>query len=207
MKSIKELLHFNKNCLLCKYKYDSAACFDATYNHDFKCRSLSNIYHGKIAKWFPFNIIEKIKGEIEWKKTEKFYDDFNEDGTENSTMKHIWGIRSCCDLSSAPCGLLSMNDFDVTYLKDENKYVIGVETALFFDDENGKYNYLRFLLDRFTEFMEENGYDTTREFELYEVFTNGININTHFDNMEDCYAAFKMFVNGFCSLQKEKKGE
>lgn len=202
MKSIKELLHFNKNCLLCKYKYDSDACFDATYNYDFKCRSLSNIYYGKIANWFPFNIIEKIKDEIKWKRAEKFYDDFNEDGTENSTMKHIWGVRSCCDLSSAPCGLLSMNDFDITYLKDENKYVIGVETALFFDDENGEYNYTRFLLDKFTDFMEQNGYDTTREFELYEVFTDGININTHFNSIEDCYAAFKMLVNGFCSLQK-----
>jgi hypothetical protein len=53
--------------------------------------------------------------------------------------------------------------------------------------------------------MIKNNYDTTKEFELFEVFTNGININTHFDSIEECYAAFKMFVNGFCSL--ENKGE
>ena len=205
MKSIKELLNFDKSCLFCKYKYDAGACFDATLNHDYKCRSLSNIYHGKIAKWFPFNVIEKIKDEIEWKKTEKFYDDFNEDGTENSTMKHIWGLKSYCDLSSAPCGLMSMNDFDVTYLKDENKYILSVETMIMFDNKKDEYSYLKEILDRFTEFMIKNNYDTTKEFALFEVFTNGININTHFDSLEECYAAFKMFVNVYCSLEKEEK--
>lgn len=208
MKNIKDLLNFNKQCLFCKYKYDSDACFDATYNHDFHCRSLSNIYHGKIAKWFPFNIVEKIKDEIEWKKAEKFYDDFNEDGTENSTMKHIWGLKSYDDLSSVPCGLMSMNDIDVIYLKNENKYILSIETIYMFEDIHGQYRYMEYLLDKFTEFMTENNYDTTKEFGLYEVFTDGVNINAHFDSIEECYTAFKMFVNGFCSLEnKEKEGE
>ena len=208
MNNIKDLLNFNKQCLFCKYKYNSDDCFDALYNHNYKCPSLSNIYHGKIRKLFPFNVIEKIKDEIECKKAEKFYDDFNEDGTENSTMKHIWGLKSYIDLTSSPCGLMTMNDIDVTYLKDENKYVLGVETMIFFDKKEYEYDYMKTLLDKFTEFMIENNYDTTKEFELFEVFTNGININTHFDSIEECYAAFKMFVNGFCSLeQKEKEGE
>ena len=119
-------------------------------------------------------------------------------------MKHIFGICSYMDLISTQSTLLSMNDFDVTYLKDKNKYILGVETMLFFDNDHGKYEYVKWTLDKFTEFMEQNGYDTTKEFELYEVFTNGININSEFDSIEECYAAFKMFVNGFCSLEKEK---
>jgi hypothetical protein len=206
MKSIKELFNFDKSCLFCKYKYDSDACFDALYNHNYHCHSLSNIYHGKIVKWFPFNVIEKIKDKIECKKAEKFYDDLNEDGTENSTMKHIWGLKSYDDLSSAPCGLMTMNDIDVTYLKDENKYVLSIETIYMFNGEHGKYRYMEELLNKFSEFMKENNYDTTKEFELFEA--DSININTHFDSIEECYAAFKMFVNGFCSLEnKEKEGE
>lgn len=203
------------NCILCKYnKYNKNG--DSCFNHQEKdeygypiekCKSLSNIYYGKIANWFPFNIIEKIKDKIEEKRIEEFYADFNEDGTENSTMKHIWGIRSYMDLSSVPCGLLSMNDFDVTYLKDENKYILSVETALGFEDEHDKYEYMKWTLDKFTEWMEQNGYDTTKEFALHEVFTNGININTKFESLEDCYAGFKMMVNGFCSLEKEETKE
>lgn len=207
MKSIKELLNFDKQCLFCKYKYDSNACFDATFNHDFHCRSLSNIYYGKIVKWFPFNVIQKIKDTIEWEKTEKFYDDFNEDGTENSTMKHIWGIKSYDDLSPAKCGLMTMNDIDLTYLKNENKYVLSVETAYLFNTIQAEYIYMKTLLSNFTKFMIENNYDTTKEFKLFEVFTNGININTHFDSIEECYAAFKMFVNGFCSLENKTRKE
>ena len=207
MKSIKELLNFDKKCLFCKYKYDSDACIDATFNHDFHCRSLSNIYYGKIIKWFPFNVIEKIKDKIEWKKAEKFYDDFNEDGTENSTMKHIWGLKSYDDLLSAPCGLMTMNDIDVIYLKNENKYIVSIETIYMFEDIHGQYRYMEYLLDKFTEFMTENNYDTTKEFGLYEVFTNGVNINKHFDSIEECYAAFKMFVNGFCSMENKERKE
>lgn len=196
MKSIKKIFSFNKSCLLCKYKYDKDACFDATYNHGFKCRSLSNIYYGKLVKWFPFNVVEKIKDIIEEKKAEKFYADFNEEGTENSTMKHIFGVPI------VPSNLMTMNDLDVTYYKDENKYVLGVETLLGFSDQHGKYDYVRYLLDEFTKFMNKNGYDTSRELALHEVFTFGFNINTHYDSIEECYAAFKMLVNGFCSLEK-----
>lgn len=202
MKTIKELLNFNKQCLFCKYKYDNDACFDATYNHGYPCRSLSNIYYGTISKWFPFTAIEKYRDKIEEKRCKDFYADFNADFTENSEMKHIWGLKAYDDLSSSSCGLMTMNDIDVTYLKDEHKYVLSVETIYMFDDENDKYNYMKHLLNKFTEFMEQHNYDITKEFCLYEVFTDGININTKFDSIEDCYAAFKMFVNGFCSLEK-----
>ena len=55
--------------------------------------------------------------------------------------------------------------------------------------------------------MEQNNYDTSKELDVYEVFTEGININTHFQSIEDAYAAFKMLVNGFCLLNNEKEGE
>lgn len=204
MKKIKELLSFDKNCLFCKYKYDENACFEAIYNNDFHCPSLSNIFHGKIAKLPIIKQIYNLYLDIELKIEEKKYRDYYLNKNETEDMKHIWGLKSYDDLSGSEACFYTMNDLDITYLKDENKYILDIETIYMFDDEHGKYSYMRYLLDKFTEFMEQNGYATTKEFALYEVFTDGININTRFDSIEDCYAAFKLLVNGFCSLEKEE---
>ena len=84
------------------------------------------------------------------------------------------------------------------------RYMLLNDYLYLFDNKMAEYSYAKYLLDKFTEFMEQNNYDITKEFALYEVFTEGININTHFDSIEDCYAAFKMLVNGFCSLEKKE---
>ena len=202
MKSIKDLLNFDKQCLLCKYKYDRDACFDATYNHDFHCRSLSNIYYGKILELPVIKQIYNIYSDYKFEKEVEEYRKYYIDEYETQDTKWIWGLKSYDDLSGKEACMHTMNDIDIIYLKNENKYVLGIETIYMFDDEHGKYSYIKYLLDKFTEFMEQNGYDTTKEFCLYKVFTEGININTHFDSIEDCYAAFKMFVNGFCSFEK-----
>jgi len=123
---------------------------------------------------------------------------YNEDFTECDEMKHIFGVLSVCPQGATKANLVTMNDLEVTYMKKESKYMLGVETMLFFDDgRQGERNYLQFLLDRFTEFMIENNYDTSRELELYQVFTEGININSEFESLEDAYAAFKFFVRGY----------
>ena len=123
---------------------------------------------------------------------------------ETETLKYIWGVESWDNIGSGDgANLYTMNDLDVLYLKDEGKYMLSVETIYMFDNESSEYGYMRNLLDKFTDFMEQNEYDTTHEFTLSEVFTDGININTHFNSIEECYAAFKMFVNGFCSLENK----
>ena len=135
------------NCILCKYnKYNKGD--DSCWNHQEKdeygyplgkCMSLSNIYYGKIIKWFPFNVIDKIASEILWKRADKYYKDFNEDCTENNDMKFIFGVMSWDDLSSATePNLLTMNDFDLIYLKDEKKYIVGVETAYMFNSKEAE---------------------------------------------------------------------
>ena len=51
--------------------------------------------------------------------------------------------------------------------------------------------------------MNESNYDINREFALFKVFTDGININTKFNSIEEAYAVFKMLVNGYCSLNNK----
>ena len=201
------------NCILCKYnKYNKGD--DSCWNHQEKdeygyplgkCMSLSNIYYGKIIKWFPFNVIDKIASEILWKRADKYYKDFNEDCTENNDMKFLIGVMSWDDLSSATePNLLTMNDFDLIYLKDEKKYILGIETAYKFKDKQSEKEYLQELLNKFTKWMQDNGFNTDSSLnsygDMFEVFTDGININSHFDTIEDAYRTFKLLVNGYLTL-------
>lgn len=202
MKKTKKLLDFDKNCLLCKFKYDNDKCFDALFNHNYHCPSVSNIFYEKIIKLPVIKQIYDICYNYKLRKeTAKFEDDYISD-YETKDMKWVWGLKAGDDLCLPDACLYTMNDIDIIYLKDESKYTVGIETMYIFDNKQAEYNYMNDLLDKFTQFMKQNGYDTNQEFALYEVFTNGININTHFDSLEECYAAFKMIVKGFVGGSK-----
>lgn len=204
-----ELLKQKYNCIFCKYKKlnknHDYACMDSWEKDDIgECKSLYNIWHGKLSKHFPFNIIQYFIDKYEEKITEEYYDDYNEDFTENSSMKFIWGLKSYDDLSGYDANLETMNDIDLIYLKDEKKYIIGVETAYMFNSEEAEKEYFKDLLNKFTKWMEEQGYNTNSTLnpygDMYEIFTSGININTHFDTIEDAYRTFKLLVNGYLTI-------
>lgn len=115
---------------------------------------------------------------------------------ENKDTKFIWGIKSWDDLSSADACLHTMNDIDLLYLKDKNKYILSIETIFEFDKEEYKLDYLKSLLEAFTKFMVDNGYDTEMKPHWWNVFGKGV--AEDFDSIEECYGMFKMLVNGYC---------
>ena len=208
-----ELLEQKYSCIFCKYrklnKNHDYACMESWKKDEYgypigECNSLSNIWYGKLSKHFPFNIIQYFIDKREEKITEQYYNDYNEDFTENSSMKFIWGLKSYDDLSSCDANLETMNDIDLIYLKDENKYILSVETIYMFNSKEAEKEYFKDLLDKFTEWMEEQGYNTNSTLNPYddmcEIFTKGININTHFDTIEDAYRTFKLLVNVYLTL-------
>lgn len=146
------------------------------------------------------------------RKRGKFYDedfwdeDFYEDDYidscineyESETMKFIWGVKSWDDLCESDACLYTMNDIDLIYLKDEGKYILGIETIFQFEKEEHKINYLKRCLDAFTKFMEDNGYNTEVKPHWTDVFTYG-GMKVHFDNIEECYGMFKLLVNAYCN--------
>ena len=200
---IKNILNFNKQCILCKYKYDDEACKDAIYHNDkWDCPTLSNIFYGKIVELPVIKQIYDCVYEKQMEKEMKRYDDYYINEYETKDMLFIWGIKSYDDLSGNRLpNMHTMNDLELIYHKDTNNYSISIETIYLFRD-NGQYGYMQSLLDEFTKWMNENNYATDREFALFEVFTDGISINNRFDSIEEAYAAFKMMVNGYCSLNK-----
>ena len=138
------------------------------------------------------------------KIVEEYYNDYNEDFTENSSMKFIWGLKSYDDLSSCDANLETMNDIDLIYLKDKKKYILGVETAYMFNSKEAEKEYFKTLLDKFTKWIEEQGYNTNSTLntydDMYEIFSGYININTHFNTIENAYRTFKLLVNGYLTL-------
>lgn len=196
------------NCILCKYnKYNKNG--DSCFNHQGKdeygypigkCKSLSNIYYGTIAKYFPFKQIDKFLTERTWEKQTKYLNKMDEkygDCTlETDDFKFIWGVKSFDDLSGASPNMYTMNNIDITYDKKEKTYMLGIETAYMFKNYDAECEYLMNCLEAFTKYMDDNG---LKKNEPYQLFMNNLCTSTTAKTIEELYTNFKIFVDGFCN--------
>lgn len=86
-------------------------------------------------------------------------------------------------------------DFELAY--HNNSYIFLFETMLGFEKDEDCKKWIRRCLDITTDYMNTHGYDTTKELDIYEVFTEGYNVNTEFKDIETAYAWLKFAANGF----------
>ena len=198
------------NCILCKYnKYNKNG--DNCYNHREKdeygyfvdkCKSLSNIYYGTIIKFFLFKQIHDFRAERAWRKEEKYNEKMKERygdcSLETDDFKFIWGIKSYDDLSCTDACLYTMNDIDIIYDKKKKEYILGIETAYLFKTYNDECKYLSDCLKAFTKYMDDNGLNKNEPFRL---FMNNPYTNMVANSIEELYINFKIFVNGYLTLQ------
>lgn len=198
------------NCILCKYnKYNKNG--DNCYNHREKdeygyfvdkCKSLSNIYYGTIINFFLFKQIHDFRAKRAWRKEEKYNEKMDEkygDCTlETDDIKFIWGIKSYDDLSCTDACLYTMNDIDIIYDKKKKEYILGIETAYLFKTYNDECKYLSDCLKAFTKYMDDNGLNKNEPFRL---FMNNPCTNMVANSIEELYTNFKIFVNGYLTLQ------
>ena len=196
------------NCILCKYnKYNKDG--DSCYNHRGededgypieKCKSLSNIYYGKLIKFSPFKQIDNLLTEISLRKENKYAEEMDKKygnyALETDDYKFIWGVKSWDDLSGADACMFTMNDIDITYDKKKKVYMLGVETAYMFDTHEGECKYLKDCLNAFTKYMDDNG---LKKNEPYRLFINNPCTSMEAETIEELYTNFKIFVNGYCS--------
>lgn len=138
------------------------------------------------------DLVSRIKEKyLNWKYRNEYTDILND-------YDFIWGVKSYDDLSESECNLYTMNDIDITYNKNEKKYFMSIETIYSFrDGKDGEKRYIKRLFDGFTKFMIDQGYDINQEIQIYDVFTDGNNINTEYDSIEELYANFKFLANAF----------
>ena len=198
------------NCILCKYnKYNKNG--DNCYNHREKdeygypigeCKSLSNIYYGTLIKFFPFKQIDYFLTNRAWRKEEKYIKEMDKEygdyTLETDDLKFIWGVKSFDDLSSSNACLYTMNDIDIIYDKKKKEYILGIETAYMFDSYDDECKYLSDCLKAFTKYMDDNGLNKNEPFRL---FMNNPCTNMVANSIEELYTNFKIFVNGYLTLQ------
>ena len=111
----------------------------------------------------------------------------------------VWGLISADDLTGAGCSIDTMNDIELLYHTDTKDYSVSVEMAYSFKGSEAECEYLGTLLRAFTEWMNREGYPTDHRFHPFWHFSEGVNINSHFDTIPEAYANFKLLVDGFCS--------
>ena len=198
------------NCILCKYnKYNKNG--DNCYNHREKdeygypigeCKSLSNIYYGTLIKFFPFKQIDYFLTNRAWRKEEKYIKEMDKEygdyTLETDDLKFIWGVKSFDDLSSSNACLYTMTDTDIIYDKKKKEYILGIETAYLFKTYNDECKYLSDCLKAFTKYMDDNGLNKNEPFRL---FMNNPCTNMVANSIEELYTNFKIFVNGYLTLQ------
>ena len=109
----------------------------------------------------------------------------------DDTYETIWEVKSL-DLDI-------MSDIEIIYDKKNKTYSLDIETIYeFTNGKTGEKGYVKHLFNKLTEWMIHKGYDITQEVSLYEIFTQGKNINSEFETLEELYAVFKCLVFGFC---------
>lgn len=115
------------------------------------------------------------------------------------TWEFIWGIKSHDCLSAGVANLHTLNDIDITYDKKEKTYSLSFETGCDFKTvTNGESGHIQSLYDEMTSWMNLKGYKTDIKPWIYDVFTEGKNVNTKFKSIEELYTTFKCLVKGFC---------
>lgn len=196
------------NCILCKYnKYnkDNDSCFKHQEKDEYgypigEYKSLSNLYYGTIAKFFPFKQIGDYLTERTWRKEEKYNNEmdkkYGDSSLETDELKFIWGVKSWDDLSGHGACLYSMNDIDITYDKEKKIYMLGIETAYMFKSHAAECKYLQDCLRAFTKYMDDNGLKKNKP---YMLFMSNPCTSMTADTIEELYVNFKIFVDGFCN--------
>ena len=110
----------------------------------------------------------------------------------------VWGLLAYDSLVSSPPSIETMNDIDIIYDREKRQYVLGIETAYVCKDGiRGEARYLRRLLDAFTQFMDERGYDKNEE---YSIFMTSPKIKLKAPSIPLLYSQFRIFVEGYCAL-------
>lgn len=130
------------------------------------------------------------------KRLKKKYPKWNSDNWIGD-LEFIWGVKSYDCLARCDANIHTMNDIEIDYDHNENKYLLSIETAYLFKDKLAECEYLRGLLKCFEEYMDNNNIEKDSPDGL---FIRNIGIDFKADSIQQLYWDFKLYVNGFCSL-------
>ena len=83
---------------------------------------------------------------------------------------------------------------ELTYNKKRNAYYLNIETIYYFQTQKAEKKYYNRLLDEFTEYMIQAGFDTDIELRLNDLCYWKVR---EFKSIEKAYAWFKYIVESY----------
>lgn len=141
------------------------------------------------------NKLNKIKKKIIYHINKRKYCNWYEDEFNIGSLQFIWGIKSHDDLSLSDANIWTMNDLEIDYDKELNKYILSIETIYTFNEgKRGEAKYLKKLLHTFTQYMLDNNYKTDEELN-FQLIQSGDFWSAN--SIPELYIKFKIFVNGY----------
>jgi hypothetical protein len=202
------------SCIFCKYrKYNKnhdGACMGVLGYDDYgyplvECNSLSNIFHGKVLKHFPFKQIDILITDLSYRKemraikkeekyNKKMDKKYGDSGIENDDYMFVWGVYSI-DMPEHKADMNTANDIEIVYDKHEDEYILYVNAGWVFKSREDECDYLRDCLAAFTKYMDDH---ELNKYDPYELLMPNL-CTTTAGTIEELYANFKIFVDGFCS--------
>lgn len=142
-------------------------------------------------------------------------DEFEDSVEENINPKRIgnlvfvWGIKSWDDLTESDANLYTMNDIDVLFDLETNKYSLSIEEIYQFDNREAKIEYLEKLCLKLKEFVLEVGYTEEELNNFYDCSAVTMYYPTHIIGaiipleaytLKDLWQKFKLFVVSYKSI-------
>lgn len=157
-------------------------------------------------KRYIFALGEKIseyKYQKEMAKYRKLYSDFTEETAyDNGKIKFIWGRKSADDLCQEDACLYTMNDIDITYSRKDKRYMLGIETAYWFENKVDEVKYLERLLYEFTLYMQLNQLAIDEPYRFWMAQPQTLLIA---ESIPELYTNFKIFVEGYKALYTSER--
>lgn len=153
--------------------------------------------------------IQDVKQTIYVKKYKKKYPDYIDDKYNVGPLKFVWGIKSSDCFISGDANAYTMNDIEIDYDRENKQYMLSFETIYWFKTKQDECEYYKWLLDKFTQYMNDNKLSTTQYWSCVIISNTGINFRA--GTIEELYIQFKIFVIGYCAVlqedHKHTKGE
>lgn len=143
-----------------------------------------------------------IRNKIKNFNLKRRYPDYEDNEYNCDEMKFIWGIKSWDDMMPGDATFFTMNDLDIVYDREREEYLLGLETIYLFAKGNkSEIRYLEGLLDKFTEFAEDNGYISAEDKHCLRCIES--NEPWRAKTISELYIRFKIFVYGYKSVISE----
>lgn len=139
----------------------------------------------------------------EKRRCKKTYPDWKDDEFNCGPLKFIWGVISPDDTTATTPSFNSMNDIEVYYNRDTQKYLLCVETYYLFQTPEEEIEYLEKLQKLFGEYLKNNKIKVNKKnYDLFSYRDGELFIANSIDAL---YFSFKIFVHGYKDLKRSRK--